>query len=83
MGLGIVQPLTGLFMNGYSRRAEFRADHQAVKENYGSALCTALKILARENFAHLAPAKLLVKLEYSHPPIGDRIVAIEKAISGK
>lgn len=83
VGLGIVQPLTGLFMNGYSRRAEFRADHQAVKENYGSALCTALKILARENFAHLAPAKLLVKLEYSHPPIGDRIAAIEKAISGK
>ena len=83
VGLGIVQPLTGLFMNGYSRRAEFRADHQAVKENYGSALCTALKILARENFAHLAPAKLLVKLEYSHPPIGDRIAAIEKAISRK
>lgn len=83
VGLGIVQPLTGLFMNGYSRRAEFRADHQAVKENYGRALCTALKILARENFAHLAPAKLLVKLEYSHPPIGDRIAAIEKAISGK
>ena len=83
VGLGIVQPLTGLFMNGYSRRAEFRADHQAVKENYGSALCTALKILARENFAHLAPAKLLVKLEYSHPPIADRIAAIEKAISGK
>jgi STE24 endopeptidase len=80
-GLGIVQPLTGLFMNGYSRRAEFRADHEAVKENYGSALCTALKILARENFAHLAPAKLLVKLEYSHPPMDARVREVEKAMS--
>ena len=82
-GLGIVQPLTSLVMNAYSRYAEYRADHQAVKEGYGEALCTALKVLAKENFAHLAPANLLVKLEYSHPPIGDRIAAIEKAISGK
>ncbi len=75
--LGIVQPLLMLVMNHYSRKAEFRADRQAVQEGYGPALVTALKKLARENFAHLAPSRLLVVLEYSHPPLGERIGAIE------
>ena len=75
--LGMVQPLTGMMMNAYSRHAEFRADAQAVKEGYGPALVTGLKKLARENFAHLAPSPLLVKLDYSHPPLSERIAAIE------
>ena len=78
VGLGVVQPFTSLFMNAISRRAEYRADAQAVKEGYGAALCTALKKLARENFAHLSPSALNVILEYSHPPIDRRIKAIEK-----
>lgn len=78
--LSLLQPLTGMLMNAYSRFAEYRADRQAVEEGYGKALCTALKVLARENFAHLAPSPLLVKLEYSHPPLGDRIAAIEKTM---
>ena len=78
--LGIVQPLTGLGINAYSRAAEYRADAQAVKEGYGAAQVTALKVLAKENFAHLAPAKLQVVLEYSHPPMSQRIAAIEAAL---
>jgi len=78
--LGLVQPLTGMGMSAYSRFAEYRADRQAVQEGYGPMLITALKKLARENFAHLAPAKLLVVLEYSHPPLSRRIEAIEKAM---
>ncbi len=77
--LGLIQPLTGMAMNAYSRHAEFRADAQAVKEGYGAALTGGLKKLARENFAHLAPSRLLVVLEYSHPPLSERIAAIEKA----
>jgi STE24 endopeptidase len=76
--LGIVQPFIGLFMNLRSRRAEYRADKQAVLEGYGEALITALKKLARENFAHLAPSKINVVLNYSHPPLCERISAIEK-----
>ena len=78
IGLGLVQPLTGMAMHAYSRFAEYRADHQAVEEGYGKALVEGLKKLAKENFAHLAPAKLLVVLEYSHPPLSERIEAIEK-----
>ena len=77
--LGLVQPLTGMLMNAYSRHAEYRADRQAVTEGYGSALVTALKKLARENFAHLSPSPILVVLEYSHPPLSARIDEVEKA----
>ncbi len=76
--LGIVQPLTGMAMNAYSRYAEFRADRQAVKEGYADAMITALKKLARENFAHLAPSRVNVVLEYSHPPLAERIEAVER-----
>ena len=78
IGLGLIQPLTGMLPNAYSRFAEYRADRQAVREGYGSAMVTALKKLAKENFSHLAPSKLLVVLEYSHPPLSQRIAALEK-----
>lgn len=81
IGLGLLQPLTGLLTSAYSRRAEYRADRQAVQEGYGEALISALKKLGRENFVHLAPSRLLVILEYSHPPLSQRIAAIEKTIS--
>ena len=63
IGLGMVQPLTGMAMSAYSRMAEYRADRQAVQEGYGESLITGLKLLAKENFAHLAPSKLLVVLQ--------------------
>ncbi|MCM1025027.1 MAG: M48 family metallopeptidase [Roseburia sp.] len=74
----LVAPLFGLLVNAVSRRAEYRADAQAVQEGYGEALVSALKKLAKENFADLAPDPLLVKLEYSHPTLSQRIEAIEK-----
>lgn len=80
IGLSLVQPLTAMAMSAYSRYAEYRADRQAVAEGYGAALITALKKLAKENFAHLAPSKILVALEYSHPPLSERISAIEKQL---
>ena len=83
VGLGVVQPFTGFFMNLRSRKAEYRADKQAVTEGYGTALISALKKLARENFAHLSPSKINVVLEYSHPPLSARIEAIEKESSAK
>ena len=79
--LGLTQPLMSLFTNWNSRRAEYKADKQAVKEGYGSAMIDALKKLARDNFAHLAPSKINVVLEYSHPPLADRIEAVEKELS--
>ena len=73
----LISPLFGLVMSWVSRRAEYRADAQAVKEGYGNALVSALKKLARENFSDLSPSPILVALEYSHPTLSQRISAIE------
>ena len=78
----LVSPLFGLVMSWFSRRAEYRADAQAVKEGYGAALVSALKKLAKENFSDLSPSPILVALEYSHPTLSQRIEAIG-AFSGE
>ena len=79
IGLGLIQPLSGMAMNAYSRFAEYRADRQAVEEGYGDAMVDALKKLAKENFAHLAPSSMNVVLEYSHPPLSQRIAKIAQS----
>ncbi len=78
IGLGLTQPLSSMGINAYSRFAEYLADRQAVEEGYSDALVTALKKLAKENFAHLAPSPINVFLEYSHPPLSQRICRIQK-----
>jgi len=59
-----------------SRRAEYRADAFASDSGYRDAMISALKVLARENFANLTPHPLVVKMTYSHPPISQRIEAL-------
>ena len=81
--ISLIQPLTAMIINAYSRKAEYRADRQAVAEGYGAAMVGALKKLARENFAELSPTKISVLLEYSHPPLSDRITAVEDALNRK
>ncbi len=81
--ISLIQPLTAMLTNAYSRMAEYRADRQAVTEGYGRAMVGALKKLARENFAELAPTRISVLLEYSHPPLSDRIAAIENTLDNK
>lgn len=78
----LLSPLMELIASARSRRAEFRADAQAVKEGYGEFLISALKKLTRENFSELAPDPLIVQLTYSHPPLSERIAAIEKGMRG-
>lgn len=76
--MALISPLLGLFTAWHSRKAEYRADATAVQEGYGAALISGLKKLSKENFSNLSPSPLLVKLTYSHPPLSERIAAIEK-----
>lgn len=73
--VGIVASIPLTFI---SRRAEYRADAFAAASGYRNAMISALKVLARENFANLTPHPLVVKMTYSHPPISQRIEALEK-----
>ncbi len=80
IGLGVIQPLTSMAMNARSRAAEYAADRQAVEEGYGEPMISAFKKLAKDNFVNLSPSKINVVLEYSHPPISDRIDAVMAAL---
>lgn len=78
--LSVIQLLMGLLTNAVSRKAEYRADAQAVEAGYGEHLISGLKKLSKEDFSDLAPSETLVKLTYSHPPLSERITAIENEI---
>ena len=79
--IGVLQPAINLVINAFSRSHEYAADRQAVKEGYGEAMISAFKKLAKDNFSHLAPSKINVLLEYSHPPISDRVDAVRAEIN--
>jgi len=79
---GILMEPLGLMLSiplsAHSRKAEYKADAFAAESGYKEAMIRALKILSRENFSNLTPHPLLVKLTYSHPPVTDRIKALEQ-----
>jgi STE24 endopeptidase len=77
----LIEPLDfiiGLPQNYLSRRAEYAADAFAVKQGYQQEMLSALKVLVKENYSNLTPHPLQVLLTYSHPPMHQRIAAIEK-----
>ncbi len=74
---GPVSTLIGIANNAFSRKAEFKADRFAAKHIDKTAMQTSLKVLSRENFSQLTPHPLYVFLYYSHPPVNERISAIE------
>ncbi len=73
-----VELLLGLLLNIVSRSHEREADRFAVETtNDRNALVSALKKLSADNLSNLSPHPLYVALSYSHPPIQQRIRAIE------
>lgn len=70
--------ILGAFTSAISRRFEFEADAFAVRTT-GSAhpLIDALKKLSKENLSNLSPHPWKVKLEYSHPPLVERLRALK------
>jgi STE24 endopeptidase len=65
--------------NGLSRRFEFEADAYASR-TYGhpEKLISALKKLSMDNLSNLSPHWLKVKLDYTHPPVMERIRALRR-----
>jgi len=72
-----VDLLLSLPLNAWSRRHEYEADRFAVTTTgRPDTFIGALKQLAETNLANLTPHPFKVALEYSHPPLADRIRAI-------
>ena len=64
--------------NYFSRRNEFEADAYALETTEKpEPLISMLKGLAASNLSHLTPHPLMVFLSYSHPPVSQRITAVQ------
>lgn len=68
----------GLFTQMISRKNEYAADRFAIKTTGDSqSLAMALKKLSVDNLSNLLPHPLYVFLNYSHPPVLERLKAIK------
>jgi STE24 endopeptidase len=69
--------LLGLYGNHLSRAHEYAADQFATRSLEAAPLATALKKLSVQNLSNLTPHPFYVFLHYSHPPILERLKAIQ------
>jgi STE24 endopeptidase len=75
-----VSKLLGALANAWSRKHEFEADAYAAKvTGDGAALGEALKKMTADHLSHPSPSALRVWLDYSHPPLMQRLEALLKA----
>ena len=74
-----VMRFLSVFTHLLSRKHEFEADEYAVR-TYGKPeeLISALKKLSIDNMSNLKPHPLKVLLDYTHPPILQRIAALRE-----
>ncbi len=74
-----ISQLISILSNYYSRKHEYEADKYSVETTkLGNAFIDGLKKLSVDNLSNLTPHKLKVFIEYSHPPVLERIKAIRK-----
>jgi len=64
--------------NALSRKYEYEADKFEQNESGKEVFISALKKLYRESFGNLTPHPFVVMMEHSHPPLSQRISALEK-----
>jgi STE24 endopeptidase len=74
-----IEMLISIFMNIYSRKNEFEADKFAgdTIENKED-MVNALKKLSKDNLSNLTPHPFYVFMNYSHPPVLERISEMRK-----
>lgn len=68
--------LSSLFSNYISRKNEYEADVNAVKEGYGEALIKTFKELSHDELIDVNPCKWIEITKYNHPGMVNRINAI-------
>ena len=74
-----VSKALGVLANAWSRRHEFEADAYAAEvTGDGMALGEALKKMTADHLSHPSPAALRVWLDYSHPPLIQRLDALRQ-----
>lgn len=76
--------LLSIPLNAWSRHHEFQADRFALQTTGRTeTLVSGLKRLAETNLSNLTPHPLTVTLDYSHPPLLDRINTLRSAATAE
>lgn len=78
-----VSEVIGIVMNHFSRKHEFEADAFAAKTYAAEPLAEGLMKLSAENLSNLTPHPLYVFVNYSHPILYQRILALDKISEAK
>ena len=74
-----VDLVISIVMQFFSRKDEYEADRfAALTTQKPMALITALKKLSADNLSNLTPHPFYVFLHYSHPPLAQRVEAMEQ-----
>ena len=71
-----ISMLSGILMNYISRKNEFEADAYAKETFNGEDLSLALKKLSVDSLSNIYPHPLYVFFHYSHPPLLERLRAL-------
>lgn len=71
-----IDMIVSIFMQVLSRKYEFEADAFASTTYKKEPMINALKKLSKDNLSNLTPHPFYVFLNYSHPPVLERIKAI-------
>lgn len=77
-----ISRVLGVFGNLFSRKNEFEADAYAVKTYDGQPLIEGLKKMSSDHLSNLTPHPAYVFVHYSHPPLLQRIRAMQKNMNG-
>ncbi|SLM27899.1 Endopeptidase family protein [Desulfamplus magnetovallimortis] len=76
-----IDMIISVIMQFLSRKDEYEADRFAVKTTgLGTPMKSALKKLSVQNLSNLNPHPFYVFLNYSHPPIMNRLKAISESV---
>ncbi|MDW3194080.1 MAG: M48 family metallopeptidase [Cytophagales bacterium] len=69
--------ILGIFMNKLSRKNEYEADEYAVKNYDSTPLIEGLKKMSSDHLSNLTPHPAYVFVNYSHPPLLERVRAMK------
>lgn len=72
-----ISMILGIFMNMISRKHEFEADAYAKETFAGEPLAEALKTLSINSLSNINPHPWYVFVNYSHPPLIERLKKLE------
>lgn len=75
-----IDMILSIFMQMVSRKHEFEADAYASTTFKKEPMVQALKKLSKDNLSNLTPHPFYVFLNYSHPPVLQRIKAIRENV---